>query len=235
MHSHGLTLLTHGVIVVTMAFVAYYTVIRSSKRWITDTVTRTVLQRLAGTCFLLVPMFLFYNEAPLHIEYHEIPKTIALTFLFSMLALLTSARRKRGEKDRLMYPAMRETQWTILVTLLNALSWMVYLFPYEFIMRGILLGQAMETFNVGIAVVISGVGYAVAHAPQGWRETLFSFPFGILLCGLTLITGNFWCAYVIHVALALSNDYFAARKNSAFQFTTPSSNFVWHSIKKTLL
>jgi membrane protease YdiL (CAAX protease family) len=87
--------------------------------------------------------------------------------------------------------------------------------------------------DVELAFLLNALIYSLAHAPQGWRETLYALPFGILLCAITSLTGNFWAAYIIHVSLALSNDHFAIKNNPHMRFT-PSFNFSWLSTRKTL-
>ena len=83
------------------------------------------------------------------------------------------------------------------------------------------------------AFAFNGLMYALAHTPQGRRETLASFPFGVLLSFITSITGNFWSAYFIHVALALSNDYFAIKHNTKMNFISTLTGQLWPSTKET--
>ena len=57
--------------------------------------------------------------------------------------------------------------------------------------------------------MVNTIIYSLAHVPKGNREALAAIPFGIILCYLTIKTETIWIAVFVHLALALSNDYFA--------------------------
>jgi membrane protease YdiL (CAAX protease family) len=194
-----------------------------------------VAQRLAGALLLSMPAVIFATYKPAIVESSRLVPTILFTVSLSAVAVIVNGLRKRSTLDRTMYPHIRSSGWSLSVIVLNTLSWMWYLLPYEFALRGTLLVDSLSVFDLLPAFLLNAVVYSLAHAPQGWRETLSAFPFGILLCFVSYITGNFWSAYIIHVFLAVSNDYFAIRSNPSMHFSTPSFHVLWHSIKKTLL
>ena len=61
----------------------------------------------------------------------------------------------------------------------------------------------------GPAIALNSALYAFAHFYKGPGETFGAIPVGVLLCYLTIVTGNIWCAVVIHALMALSNEWFS--------------------------
>ncbi len=110
-----------------------------------------------------------------------------------------------------MYPQMRVNKWTIRMLIISALSWMVYLAAYEFMFRGFFLFAIYETLGTTAAIVITTSIYSLVHVPKGAKEAVGAIPLGILLGYLSLITGNILIAYVVHVSMALTNEWFSLR------------------------
>jgi membrane protease YdiL (CAAX protease family) len=63
--------------------------------------------------------------------------------------------------------------------------------------------------------------YALAHLYKGPGETFGAIPVGVLLCYLTLVTGNIWTAVILHSLMALSNEWFSIRFNPDMKFIKP--------------
>jgi hypothetical protein len=108
------------------------------------------------------------------------------------------------------YPQMKLTEWTRPLVLYNLLLWALFLVAYEFMYRGILL-YSLLPYGMGIAVTINAALYALTHVHKGLTETLAAAPFGVALCLLTVATGSFWTAALIHVSLAVGNGLGAVR------------------------
>jgi membrane protease YdiL (CAAX protease family) len=225
-------MLIQQTLVVILCFICYYIFIYLLSRRIKNTVLAVVWQRLIGCVLLLVPSLLYFSFEPLIVTEGTTGKSIMFIIVFSCLAVIVNGLRKRTAKDVQAYPHMRVAHWTTQITIINALSWMLYLLPYEYVFRGTLLNASLSSMEVWTAFVFNGAMYALAHAPQGPRETIVSFPFGILLSFISMTTGNFWSAYFIHVALALSNDYFAIRYNAKINFISTVTQELWPSTKK---
>jgi len=128
--------------------------------------------------------------------------TVALTGV-AVLVSLTNPRRRLVTGE---YPMIRLAQWSGATVLANTLSWMLYLLAYEFMFRGLLL-YAFVPLGVTLAVAVNVSLYVTTHLVKNLQEGVASFPFGILLCGLTLYSGSFLPAFVIHLALALSTTH----------------------------
>jgi membrane protease YdiL (CAAX protease family) len=216
----------HHTIIILLAFACYYVISFRIAKKVADTLVVVLWSRIVGFLLLSIPAWQFFQQTMLMITREKALFTVLLSVVLCELAILVNAQRKRNKLDLVVYPHIRHNQWTPTLVFINVLTWMLYLLPYEFVMRGTFLHHLLTTGNLWQAFAINAVVYSLAHAPQGWRETLVSFPFGILLCSITYVTGNFWSAYIIHVALAVSNDFYAIKNNPSMNFsflpTTPS-------------
>ena len=47
--------------------------------------------------------------------------------------------------------------------------------------------------------------YSATHIPKGKQETFGAIPFSIILCLITVSTGNMWTAALVHIAMAYTN------------------------------
>ncbi len=114
-----------------------------------------------------------------------------------------------------LYPQIRIKQWTPGNLVLSGVSGVLFLIGYEFLFRGFLLYASVQIMNPWAAIALNSSLYAFAHFYKGPGETFGAIPLGILLCYLTLLTGNIWTAVVIHSVMALSNEWWSIRANSA--------------------
>jgi len=116
-----------------------------------------------------------------------------------------------------LYPQIRIETWTLPVLTVSAVSWILFLVAYEFLFRGFLLGGSLLVMGPWPAILLNSTIYAFAHFYKGPGETFGAIPLGILLCYLTLVTGNIWSAVVIHSFMALSNEWFSIRAHPEMQ------------------
>ncbi|MDT8309286.1 MAG: CPBP family intramembrane glutamic endopeptidase, partial [Bacteroidales bacterium] len=72
--------------------------------------------------------------------------------------------------------------------------------------------------GVWVAVSINVMAYAFVHITKGGREALGAIPMGILLCLVTLNTGNVFAAFMIHLTLALSNELFSLHYHTEISY-----------------
>ena len=107
------------------------------------------------------------------------------------------------------YPQIRLLHWRQMDLLVNFITWTIYLLGYEMLFRGFLLFALYDAFGAPLAITLNVILYALAHIPKGVKEMAGSVPFGIILCLITLSTGSFLAAFVIHAMMALSNEFFA--------------------------
>lgn len=110
-----------------------------------------------------------------------------------------------------MYPQIRIPLWNTSTLIISAITWILYLAAYEFMFRGFLLYALYDELGMIAAIAINTSIYSLVHIPKGKTEALGAIPLGILLCYLTLLTGNLLIAFLVHVVMALSNEWFTLR------------------------
>ncbi len=182
----------------------------------TETSVRRVLfQRVLGAIvYGLIPflIILLVFRRPLG-QYGFAGDNLLKSFLWwipiAIVIIVLSFIGSRTEKNLQMYPQIRVNEWNVGLLIVSALSWVTYLVGYEFLFRGYLLFSCLESFGYWPAIVINICFYSLFHIHKGSREAIGSLFFGFLLCYLTLHLGSFWFAILIHVTMALSNEWFS--------------------------
>ena len=180
-----------------------------------------VLQRLWGFIFLGVFPVIFILLFPekslkdlgLGCSWQTAPPWWVLVVLLIILIAGFYSAKQPG--NLAMYPQIRNQQWTSGLLALSGFSWVVFLLGYEFLFRGFLLYASLAVMDVWPAIALNCAIYSLAHLYKGPGETFGAIPVGILLCYLTLLTGNIWTAVGIHSVMALSNEWWSikAHKN----------------------
>jgi len=133
--------------------------------------------------------------------------SVGLMIIIIPIAFLSSGK----PANLINYPQIRARLWTRKITVINIVSWIVYLFGYEFLFRGILLFPLAGELGVWPAVAINIAFYSITHVPKGLKETIGAIILGLVLCILTLASGTIWIAVLTHVALALTNSFTAMK------------------------
>ena len=140
--------------------------------------------------------------------------TIGLSPILILLSYLNAKK-----KDNLLeYPQIRTTIWNKKLLIISAVSWVLYLLAYEFMFRGFLLFISERNFGLWPAIILNVAVYSWAHIPKGHKETIGAIPFGLVLCLITLQTGTIWVAFMAHVILALSNEWFSLKAHPDMRF-----------------
>ncbi len=176
-----------------------------------------LLQRILGFLFLgvfsvLIILFLpelSLKEYGLSFTFHAAPP--AWTWLLIPLILIMGyfAARKPGNLEN--YPQIRAKIWTPGMIALSSSSWVLFLVGYEFLFRGFVLHASLDIMDPVPAIALNSALYAFAHFYKGPGEIFGAIPVGILVCYITLSTGNIWGAVILHSIMALSNEWFALR------------------------
>lgn len=172
-------------------------------------------QRLfAVVCFAVVPLLIIASQK---IDFQSVGLNFAhpgtsLKWILGLGAVVVTMNYFAAQTpDNLnMYPQIRvPAPWPFSLKVTSALTWSAYLLAYEFMFRGFLLFSCFGEVDKTLAIVINVSLYALVHLPKGWKETIGAIPLGIVLCLLTLQTGNIWIAFFVHVAMALSNEWWS--------------------------
>ncbi len=111
------------------------------------------------------------------------------------------------------YPEMRFKEWTKARIAITAIGWIIYLFGYEFLFRGLLFFSIYHSFGLLTSLAVNAIIYSLVHIPKGKAEMIGAIPFGILLCCMALLTGSIILPFLIHLSLALSTDFFSIHYN----------------------
>lgn len=150
------------------------------------------------------------------------PQTATFTALWSLgmmiLVIPLAFLGARKPANLINYPQIRAKLWTRKITVLNIVSWIVYLLGYEFLFRGILLFPLAGELGAWPAIAINIAFYSISHVPKGLNETAGAIILGLVLCILTLISGTIWIAFFTHVALALTNSFTAMKYHPDMHF-----------------
>ncbi|MCD6342598.1 MAG: CPBP family intramembrane metalloprotease [Spirochaetaceae bacterium] len=141
------------------------------------------------------------------------PHAIFLLVISTAIAVLIMAFRSGESLKPEYYPQVRLTQWKLIDIFLNSLFWMLYLFSYEFAFRGLMFFPLLGTLGFWPAAIIGTVIYSSVHIPKGAQEAISALPFGLLLYYIAMDTSSMVIPFIVHLILALMNDYRALKAN----------------------
>jgi membrane protease YdiL (CAAX protease family) len=176
-----------------------------------------IFQRLVGFVFLgaltalvvqLLPGFTM-KDSGLTFHFRSAPPWWFLLFIPLIMIMGYLSSQNPGILEQ--YPQIRAKQWTKGMVGISSLSWVIFLIGYEFFFRGFLLHASLGVLEPFPAVVLNIVLYSFAHLYKGSEETYGAIPVGIILCYITLLTGNIWSAVIVHSLMALCNEWFSLR------------------------
>lgn len=128
---------------------------------------------------------------------------LGLSLVIIPISLLTGKNPANHKK----YPEIQTADWTAGLLVTSSLSWILYLFAYELLLRGILFFSCLRSFGLWPAVWINISIYTVFHLHKGWKEMAGSVFLGFAFCFLTYKTGTIWASLFGHIVLALSNEW----------------------------
>ena len=191
--------------------------IKSGIKGIEKQANKIVLQRILGLFFLgivsgmiiLILPGVTLSDYGLSLVFSKVPPW--WSYLLIPIILVLGFNAASGPRNLLMYPQIRSKQWTPKLISLSAISWIAFLIGYEFLFRGFLLYASLAIMDPMPAIALNCTIYALAHIYKGPGETFGAIPVGVLLCYLTLLTGNIWSAVILHSIMALSNEWFSIR------------------------
>lgn len=189
---------------------------------------QVLLQRLLGFLFLgagsaliiVVWPELRLNQFGLNLHFRSLPPWWLWLLIPAILITGYFAAQKPGNLEH--YPQIRAKNWTPSMVLISGASWLLFLVGYEFLFRGLVLFASLDLMEPFPAIALNCALYSFAHFYKGPGETFGAIPVGIILCYITLITGNIWGAVLIHSLMALSNEWFSLRAHPEMKITRTS-------------
>lgn len=182
------------------------------------------IQRLGGVLFLgVVPLLLLFipgmgdpAEFGLHFGFSGPPPW--WSYLLIPLIIVASFFQSSSPGNLAQYPQVRDREWTHRTLLISGAGWVAFLLAYEFFFRGFILFASLKIMEPLPAVALNCALYGFAHFYKGPGETFGAIPLGIVVSYLSILTGNIWCAVVIHSCMALSNEWFSLRAHPDMRF-----------------
>lgn len=211
-------------LITTCGFIAYYFIAKSEKlkekyavkNGIEQTkIDWVIIERLVGVFFLgIVPIITVFVAFDKELSFYGISSdnlllsTYWILGLSPLMVLMNYLNCKKAD-NLAMYPQIRVNNWSGKLVFNSAITWIAYLLAYEFLFRGYLLFVTLDYLGVWPAIAINASIYALVHVYKGIKEAYGAIPLGVVLCLITIQTGNIWVAFFVHVVLALTNEWFA--------------------------
>lgn len=182
-----------------------------------------IFQKTLGFLLLgLVPGMLFslkYNFAtPKHSVWGLSAMPLWAYAIIFLLIVSSSFFSTRKPDVSSHIPQMRLPDWGFKEIAISISSWTIYLFGYEFLFRGLLLFTTAAAFGILPGILINIGLYSAFHLPNGVKETLAAIPFGFVLCLVSLISGSFLLAFLLHLSLSVSAEMFSVHFNPDMKF-----------------
>ena len=174
---------------------------------------RTLLQR--GTGILLygiIPAFLFSlvfskKFSAYGLAFKNFTESLLWTLALSLVIIPINFKTAKNPSYHKKYPEIQTAEWDAGLLFISAFSWILYLFAYEWLFRGVLFFSCLRSFGLWPAVLINIVIYTAFHLHKGWKEMVGSVFLGSIFCLLTHKTGTLWTSFFSHAILALSNEW----------------------------
>jgi membrane protease YdiL (CAAX protease family) len=175
-----------------------------------------VLMGIIPTCFILFSSD--YNLSDLGFTIGDMNQNLKFGLLLSAVIIMINFFVSKRKFTFQMYPQMKVKEWSIRLLLFNACCTITYLLAYEFLFRGILLFVCTNAFGFWPAVAINLAFYSSTHIPKSGQETLGTYPYGLVLCLVTISSGSIFIAFITHFVMAFSLDLFCIKNNPDLKF-----------------
>lgn len=220
------TLFFIAIIGVAVAFMLYFFI--SEAKIVKDKFTKSYgkdksltyfvyFQRMLGVfCFGILPLLLllFFSNKNLNyygVNINNIDTSIYWILGLSPILIIMNFFNSKKPDNLSLYPQIRTKRWSVNILILSSLTWVAYLLAYEFMFRGFLLFVSLQYLGVWPAIALNISIYSLVHVPKGMKEAIGALPLGIVLGIITVQTSSILLAFVVHIVLALSNEWFSLK------------------------
>lgn len=139
-------------------------------------------------------------------------RAVALWLVSAVVCLTSVTLASRQPAMRERYPEARVARFDGRARLADAIGWLVYLYGYELLLRGVLLFPLLALAPLGVALAIHSALYALAHLDKPLAEILGTVPMGFVFGWLAIETGSILPGFALHAAIALTNSTLCARR-----------------------
>lgn len=187
-------------------------------------IVKFLFNKLSGALFLgLLPAILYsaffhtslinrFGLSPDFLTNNWEPIFILVIVIYSILFL------RHRSKPTISSLQMNFKKWDIQLFTINAFGWMIYLFCYEFLFRGILLFESFDHFGFWPAIAINITIYSAIHMVYGKEQAIGALIFGAIACYFALDRGTILIPFFMHASLSIFSDYFSIKQNPELSF-----------------
>ena len=111
--------------------------------------------RAIGSLILIIPCVFFFDTRYIVIDNDNVLITFSVSFLLSLAAYKFNSIRRRSPREARNYAYFLRSsnRWSFHFP--EVISWTLYLLPYEFLFRGLLLPYLLDGYNPVVAVVLT--------------------------------------------------------------------------------
>jgi membrane protease YdiL (CAAX protease family) len=162
---------------------------------------------LGAVIFGMVPYVLFVllpgnDPAAAGITAGRMPQYRLTIFLASVVILLLCHLFSGKEFFRRNLINASDIEVSRKNAFLISAGWIIYLFGYELLFRGILFFACYRVLGFFPSLIINLVLYAFAHYKMPPATILGSVPAGIVFCSLSALMDSFVPAFILHTIMA---------------------------------
>lgn len=160
---------------------------------------------LMGIVPLILSFFLFENpltELGFIIPDDQLSFSLQTILILSLIALPIGFFGSKQKKSLVVYPQIRINNWTSRALFISLSGWVIYLFGYELLFRGLMLQPIGDILGFWPALIVSTLLYSTTHLTNGIREALGSLPLGLILGSVCLTVDSFWVGFFVHIVMS---------------------------------
>ncbi len=168
--------------------------------------------------FLVLSIFSSKNIEFYGVNFNNLSNSLYWLLGFSVPLISMNYFNSKKQDNLELYPQIRTPKWNVNILVISSLTWGVYLFAYEFMFRGFLLFVSLQYMGTWSAIALNMAIYALVHVPKGIKEAVGALPLGIVLCIITIQTQSMLFAFLIHLVLALSNEWLSLKAHPNISF-----------------
>lgn len=149
-------------------------------------------------------------------------KTIILLSFTCIIILSYIISGFKNLRTRVIQPGLTELKTEKIAIICS--GWLIYLFGYELLFRGILWFVCYREFGFFPALLINLSLYSLAHFYQGFIPALGSIPAGIVFCLMAYISSSLLIPFIAHAVMAISFEIFIMMQNQGFKLNSVMRN-----------
>ena len=159
------------------------------------------LRHLTGLLLMLPVIIICFYQIPGSLRFVAFPGNTGYHSWFLLIAFATLAFSLKAGSNAQAIPGLTSISTISGYLLLRIL----FLIVYEFYFRITLLQMFPDSIILSIAINV--ILYGLAHISEPRQVFILSFPFGVLLCAITVIYQSVWPAVIIHLLLSIPYEY----------------------------